>query len=275
MSRTDDEFTRFEHAGWERVADKYDSTWAAVTRQFIPFLLEAISVSAGVELLDAACGPGYLAAAATKLGAKAIGLDFSNQMVALATEMFPGIPFIEGDAQALPCRDAGFDRVLLNFGLLHLSQPEKACAEAFRVLKPGGKFGFTVWAAPGENPGAKIVNDALEKHAKLNVGLPEGPPYYLYGEKEECRKILERIGFAGDSLRFETRTVEWRIPTAQYLFEAERDAGVRTAGLLARQSPEALTAIAQAIEAGVRVFAKDGGFAIPKAAHLIIVAKDA
>src|SRR5947199_4857460 len=157
--------------------------------------------------------------------------------------MFSYISFIQGNAQALPFPNASFDRVLSNFGLLHVSHPDKACAEACRVLKPGGRFGFTVWAGPEKNPGAKIVNDAVEAHGDLDVGLPEGPPRYLYGEREECRKVLEEAGFDGDSMNYETRTVEWHLPTASYFFHAERDAGVRTAGLLARQSRERLDAI--------------------------------
>ena len=113
---------------------------------------------------------------------------------------------------------------------------------ACRVLKRGGKFGFTVWAGPEQNPGAKIVNDAIEAYANLDVGLPEGPPKYLYGEREECRQVLKRAGFDGASMSYETRTVEWQLPDAGYYFEAERNAGVRTAGILARQSPETLEA---------------------------------
>ena len=161
-------------------------------------------------------------------------------MVAIAKRMFPEIRFRQGDAHDLPFEDGSFDRVLMNFGLLHVSHPEKACAEACRVLKRGGKFGFTVWAGPEQNPGAKIVNDAIEAYANLNVGLPEGPPKYLYGEREECRQVLERVGFDGASMSYETRTVEWHHPDAGYYFEAERNAGVRTAGILARQSPETL-----------------------------------
>ena len=55
-----DAFTEFEHAGWERVAAKYDSTWSTSTRQFIEPLLDAAQVSTGVSLLDAGCGPGYV-----------------------------------------------------------------------------------------------------------------------------------------------------------------------------------------------------------------------
>jgi len=237
------DFTTFEHEGWERVADKYDSVWSSLTRQFIPHLINAAQVSPGMSVLDVACGPGYVSAAAKKLGAAPTGIDFSEQMIAIAKEMFPDIPFIKGDAQDLPFGDASFDRVLINFGLLHVSRPQKGCAEACRVLKSHGRFGFTVWAGPEENASARIVKDVIEAHADLDVGLPEGPPHYLYGERGECQKVLEQSGFDGESMSYETRTVEWHVPTASYFFEAERDAGVRTAGLLARQSQQKLQAI--------------------------------
>jgi SAM-dependent methyltransferase len=154
-----------------------------------------------------------------------------------------------------------------------LSHPEKACAEACRVLKSGGKFGFTVWAGPEENPGVKIVNDAIEAHADLNVQLPEGPAHYLYGESEECRAVLEQAGFDGASMSYETRSVEWHLPTARYFFEAERDAGVRTAGLLARQSRERLATIRIAVEEGVKRYARGDEFVLPMAAHVVVLSK--
>jgi ubiquinone/menaquinone biosynthesis C-methylase UbiE len=51
-------FTQFGHEGWQRVAQKYDSAWASSTRQFIPPLLNAAEVSAGMSVLDVGCGPG-------------------------------------------------------------------------------------------------------------------------------------------------------------------------------------------------------------------------
>src|SRR5262250_2097869 len=165
----EDAFSRFEHEGWERVAQKYDSVWSSLTRQFIRYLISDAKVSAGMSVLDVACGPGYVSAAAKQLGAVPTGIDFSEKMVAIAKRMFPEIRFTQGDAQDLPFEDGSFDRALMNFGLLHVSHPEKACAEACRVLKPGGKFGFTVWAGPEQNPGAKIVNEAIEAYANLDV----------------------------------------------------------------------------------------------------------
>jgi ubiquinone/menaquinone biosynthesis C-methylase UbiE len=270
---SEDAFAIFEHEGWQGVADKYDSVWSPLTQQFIPLLLEDANVSAGMLVLDVACGPGYVSAAAKQSGADPTGIDFSEKMVAIAKRMFPSVRFEQGDAHRLPFEDDNFDRVLMNFGLLHISNPERACAEACRVLKPGGKFGFTIWAGPEHNPGAKIVNDALEAYANLNVGLPEGPPKYLYGEREECQQVLERVGFDGASMSYETRTVEWHHPHAGYYFEAERDAGVRTAGILARQSPETLEAIRLAIENGIKQYAREDKFVLPMAAHVIVATK--
>jgi len=72
---------------------------------------------------------------------------------------------------------------------------------------------------------------------------------------------------------YETRTVEWHLPTASYFFEVERDAGVRTAGLLARQSPEKLHAIRVAIENQMQRYATGNEFVLPMTAHVVTVAK--
>jgi SAM-dependent methyltransferase len=268
-----DAFTEFEHQGWQRVAGKYDSVWSSSTRQFIPTLLDAAEVAAKMSVLDVGCGPGYVAAVAAERGAIPTGLDFSEEMIAIAKRMFPKIQFRQGDAQNLPFANASFDRVVANFALLHLANPERAFAEAARVLKPGGKFGFTTWAKVSENPFVKLVDDAIQAHANLDVDLPPGPPYYLFENQEEFGNALQRAGFDRGSMIFKRHTIKWNVPSPQFVFDAERNAGVRTAGLLARQTPEALRAIQSAIEKAVRAYAKGDSFAIPKAAYVVAISK--
>jgi hypothetical protein len=72
---------------------------------------------------------------------------------------------------------------------------------------------------------------------------------------------------------FKVHTVEWNVPTVRYVFDAECNAGVRTAGLLTRQTSEKLSAIQFAIEEAVRPYARNDRFCIPKAAYVIAVLK--
>src|SRR5256885_12604184 len=214
-------FATFEHEGWERVDNKSVSTWSSSTRQFIPPLLDAANVSGKMSILDVGCGPGYVSIAAAERGAVPIGLDFSAEMIAIAQKKFPQIEIRQGDAQDLPFPDANFDRVVANFSLLHLANPERAMTEAARVLKPGGRFAFTTWAKIEENPFVKLVDDAIQAHANLDVDLPPGPPFYLFENAAGFREALVRAGFDGGSMTFKVHRIEWNVPSAQFVFDAE------------------------------------------------------
>ena len=263
------DFRHLEHTGWERAAGEYETRWTDLTSHFIEPLLRAVDLPPGARLLDVACGPGYVAAAALKAGAVPVGLDFSARMVRRARERNPGIEFFEGDAERLPFETARFDRVVTNFGVPHLARPENAFREARRVLRRGGRFGFTVWAAPRDNPMAKYVCDAIEAHSDLPIGLPESPPRFPLCEEAACRRALEEAGFVPATMTFETVRTTWRVPSAEFLFESELKAGVRTAAVLARQSAGRLVAIRAAIADAVRAHAEPGGFAIPATAHVV------
>ena len=114
---------------------------------------------------------------------------------------------------------------------------------------------------------AEIVDGAIASHA-VPVDLPEGPPFYRFGEPEECRRVLVDAGFAAESIAIETVSVLWRVPDAELLFEAELHAGCRTAAVLAGQPPERLEAIRTALADGVRRYAAGDGFELPIAANV-------
>jgi ubiquinone/menaquinone biosynthesis C-methylase UbiE len=263
------DFRHLEHTGWERVAGEYETRWTDLTSHFIDPLLRAVELSAGARLLDVACGPGYVAAAALSAGAVPVGIDFSANMIRRARERNPGIEFQEGNAERLPFEAARFDRVVTNFGVPHLPRPEVAFREARRVLRRGGRFGFTVWAAPQDNPMARYVGEAIEAHADLGLDLAEEPPRFPLCEEQACRRTLEEAGFAPASTTFESVRATWRVPSAEFLFESEIKGGVRTAAVLARQSAGRLVAIRAAIADAVRAHAVPGGFAIPTTAHVV------
>jgi SAM-dependent methyltransferase len=263
------DYARFQRDGWQRVAGSYDEAWSGLTRLFIPDLLDATGVSAGHRLLDVACGPGYVAEAARTRGAIPIGVDISPEMVRIARGRNPEIDFRVGDALRLDFAPAQFDVVVSNFGMIHVPDFAGAFAEARRVLRPQGVLAFTVWGGADASAGARLMDEAIRAHADMNVSMPRGPDSLMLARPDECRALLAAAGFDPASVTFRTVTHGWRVPTASFIFERERDAGVRTAALLARQTPEALAAIQRDVEAAMRAFANPPGFLVPYTAHVI------
>ncbi len=264
-------FRIFEHAGWQDTASQYHDVLGSLTSQVIDALLDAVGAQAGVRLLDIASGPGYAAAAAVRRGAEAIGIDFAATMVAEARRRHPAVTFQEGDAEALPFPDASFDAVVMNFGLLHVEHPERALAEAHRVLRAGGRIGFTVWAPPEHAIGLAIILRAIEAHGNMQVPLPPGPPFFRFSDPEESQRVAQEAGFAHPHV---TQLAQvWQLPSPQALFEATLAGTVRTAALLRAQSSEALAAIRQAMRDAASVYNQEHGCVIPMAAVLASATK--
>jgi ubiquinone/menaquinone biosynthesis C-methylase UbiE len=234
-------FREFERAGWEKLPARYHDAFGALTTQTIEPLLDAVAARKGIRLLDVASGPGYVAAAAAARGATVTGVDFAAAMVADAKRRYPGIEFREGDAEALPLADASCDAVTMNFGLLHLGQPEKAMREAQRVLRAGGRFAFTVWAKPDEARAFGIVLAAIEKHGDMKVPIPPGPPFFRFSDAAQCVRALSEAGFADAQVKTVRQT--WRLHSREALWEYMTGSTVRTGALLRAQAPRALEAI--------------------------------
>ena len=253
-----DDFSKLEHDTWTQVTGLYDNSWANLTKQFIDPLLNATGIQPGTKVLDVACGPGYVSKAIHSRKAIPIGVDFSSSMIRLAKEFYPDIEFVEGDAQALNFSDSEFDSVVMNFGMLHLAKPELSMEEARRVLKNGGRFGFTVWAGPDRSPTANVMFSNIMKYANQNVNMPDAPPNYYFSDEKLTTELLQQIGF--DNVTFTDHLIEWVVPTADFYFNTELNAGVRSGTFLRRQTPEALSLIKEAVVEDMQQFYDGNGY---------------
>lgn len=255
-------FTQFEREGWERAASAYSTSVATLTAQVIVPLLDAVGTGEGVRLLDVGCGTGELAAVAHWRGAHVTGVDLAGAMLTLARERLPKeVDVRAGDAQALPVPDASFDAVTLAFLLGHLAEPHRGLAEAHRVLVSGGRMAFSWWREFEYTAAFRIIFTALREHGRLDVALPPGPPFELFGSRDACEIAMAEAGFVDLVVR--ERPLTWHVTSGDALFEAFLHGTARTGGLLRAQEPAALAVIRAAVCESARAFERDGHVELP------------
>jgi ubiquinone/menaquinone biosynthesis C-methylase UbiE len=131
---------------FDQVADQWDE----MRKQFFGegvrrAAIDAARIEPGMVIADVGTGTGFLAEAALDAGARVIGVDISDGMLAqvasrLAGRAFEGRP---GDTAALPLTTAEVDAVVGNMVLHHADDPPAAIREMARALKPGGRLVIT------------------------------------------------------------------------------------------------------------------------------------
>ncbi len=119
-------------------------------------------VQEGEHVLDCACGTGDLTQAFAKRtkASKIVGSDFTAGMLEIAghkkdklhANLSQRIQYQQADAQNLPFEDESFDVVSIAFGIRNVQVPEKAVAEFYRVLRPGGRLIILEFGQPAFPP---------------------------------------------------------------------------------------------------------------------------
>jgi demethylmenaquinone methyltransferase/2-methoxy-6-polyprenyl-1,4-benzoquinol methylase len=130
-------------AMFDAVARRYDLTNDVLSlgqdRLWRRAVVAAVAPVAGEAILDLAAGTGESTVPLGATGARVVACDFSLGMLAVGAVRRPGLPFVAGDALALPFADACFDAVTISFGLRNTHDPATALAEMRRVTRPGGR----------------------------------------------------------------------------------------------------------------------------------------
>jgi SAM-dependent methyltransferase len=263
-----DAFKAFEREGYSRVAQDYDKATATVTSQVNAAVLDAVGTRPGASLLDVACGPGLLSAAALKQGAVVTALDFAENMVRIARLRCPEADIHNADAENLPFESGRFDAVVCSFGILHIPNPDRAIAEAHRVLRRGGWYAFTCWTPPARNPFFGLILGSIQQHGTINVNLPAGPPLFRFGDPIECEKALSVEGFVSVSIA--ELPIVWPFARPEDVVPAVVASTARVGPMLAMQAPEDRRHIESAIAEGAKKYVTARGVEIPSAALLAV-----
>jgi ubiquinone/menaquinone biosynthesis C-methylase UbiE len=107
--------------------------------------IAAANITSSSIVADVGTGTGFIAEGALVAGARVIGVDASDRMLAKARKRFAEKRFEAraGDIESLPLSTGEVDVVLANMVLHHAPDPSRAICEMSRVLKPGGRLVIT------------------------------------------------------------------------------------------------------------------------------------
>jgi len=216
---------------------------------------QRVAAASPHSVLETAAGSGVVARAlAPTLGADAryVVTDLNQPMLDYAAARQgrdARIEWRQADALDLPFEDTSFDVVCCQFGVMFFPDRVTGYAEARRVLKPGGRFVFTVWDRIEENDFADDVTNAVA------TVFPHDPPRFLartphgYHDIAVIRQDLRRAGFA--EIGIETRAEVSRAASARDAATAycqgtplRNEIEARDAGLLQLATDRATAAIA-------------------------------
>lgn len=214
---------------------------------------EWLNLQAGSTVIELGCGPGDVIHDLQSVPEihQAVGIDPSPVLIADAQKRFAqvaGLSFEVGDARETRFDDGSFDVAIFHTALCHVPEPERALAEAFRILKAGGQLVVcdgdyvTGTAAIGPNDPLQPCVDAFFENYVENLWL--------------CRDLAARILGAGFSvIRSDAHPYLAGAEAKYFLSIVDRGADVLVAsGTLASTTADAIKSEARRRVAGGSFF---------------------
>jgi ubiquinone/menaquinone biosynthesis C-methylase UbiE len=183
-------------------------------------LVQKLSVTKGMKVLDLGCGDGTTALPEARLGADVLGVDIAANLVEAGNGRakeagLANCKFQEGDATDLSdLKDGAFDLVVSIFGAMFAPKPFDVAKEMTRVTRPGGRIVMGNWI-PND---PTLVAQILKISATYSPPPPEGFVSPMTWGIES--NVIERFGAAGipkDRISFvrDTYTFRFASPPAQ------------------------------------------------------------
>jgi ubiquinone/menaquinone biosynthesis C-methylase UbiE len=226
-------------------------------------------------LLETAAGTGIVTQALARslpASVELVATDLNQAMVDFAAKK-PGVArvaFRQADALALPFEAGRFDAVVCQFGAMFFPDRVVGYREARRVLKPGGRFVFSIWDSLAHNPITRCVVDAMARH------FPANPPRFLartphgHHDRDVIRRELGEAGF--DHVEIEVVTLPSRAPS-------HRDPavgfcqGTPMRAEIEAQAPQGLAAATEVAVAALGIEFGSGAIEAPMQALVIVARK--
>ncbi len=163
------------------------------------YLFQSFGLKPGMKLLEPGCGRGEFLKNFQDLGLEVHGVDISIEAKEFASGFSVDVCDVENES--LPFEDESFDILYSKSFIEHLNKPERYLAEAYRVLKPGGKL---ITLVPDWESNYKIYYDDFT-HRTPFTQLSLVDAYKMYGFSEI------------NVYKFRQLPIVWKYPVINYL----------------------------------------------------------
>jgi ubiquinone/menaquinone biosynthesis C-methylase UbiE len=197
---------------FDGAATSYDRTGPSIFTQFGARLVEQMRLTPGASVLDVATETGaVLLPVARRVGSEGhvTGIDLSGAILqeaerAVGAKGLTNVELRKMDAEHLEFPDQTFDVVICAFSLFLFPDMEAALREMYRVSKPGGYIGISIFGKtpPPLSPGWPIMLQQFEAYQGW-VRMPQPIAY----APEEMQALLSRFGFRSIEIRSETNDI--------------------------------------------------------------------
>jgi SAM-dependent methyltransferase len=256
---------RSEPSGWE----KWHDWQAAIMRPVTDWFIRAVDAAPGMTILDVACGSGLpTLALAERVGAsgKVVAVDVVPTMLTAtrrkaATAKLTNVETRETSADAIGGPDAAFDAVTCKDGLMFCGDIVAALRELRRVLKPGGRFAFAVWAEPEANPAFTTLFGPLVEAMQLPPPPPDAPGPFRLAGPGELERVIRAAGFT--DIAIERVAITWTFTSVAQHWDAFSELAGPLERAVATLSPPELAQLKQKIADAIGPFAMPDGVRIP------------
>jgi len=204
---------------FDAIAPRYDLLnhllSAGIDRRWRARAIRSLQLTGRETLVDVATGTADVALEARRAGAtgaaRVVGVDFAGAMLGLGRGKVlkasegERIVLVRGDAMRLPVASAAVDAVTISFGIRNVQQPEVACREMARVLRPGGRLAILEFGVP-RIPGVSALylwyfKQVLPRIGRLLSGHTGAYSYLpasvsTFPPPDQFMTILRRSGFS-------------------------------------------------------------------------------
>ncbi len=203
---------------YDDVAETYERVHASRLSEPARDLVEMIDLGDAARVLDLGTGTGVLAQVAADAGASVVGIDESLGMLRVARRERPKIPVVAAQAIDLPFEPGRFDAVLGSFVLAHFTKVETVLFDVARVMRPGGRIGFTTWA-DGVDAYQQAWRELVEGVVPREILAPAYAEAAPWHDRFKKRTAVEEalIDAKFRSVRTEVFRYHWTYPLEEYL----------------------------------------------------------